>query len=245
MDHYCRKTLEHLYSDFPIVTFHWLNPSKYDSDPVIQQINQKPIGTLVHFYEKEYIGINFGLHSIYHYLNIPKMPEGKSWVDYLYEFPLGFSSQYRFTEFHLPSNLSTAETKYEELIHLIGQGGYVLVHDDPIRKRSMDKNVIRTILQQDNMFDLPVIYLGLNRYSQPLIEGLNNKDVNKLLENESLFDLYFILKNASACHLMDSSIACLVDCANLQCKLYMHTYLVDGGGPSYVRSPWVRIMREV
>ena len=242
-DHYCRKTLEHLYSDYPIVTFHWINSSENEKDPVFQQLNQKPLGTLVHYNGKEYMGINFGFHSVYYFLNIPKMPEHLSWVDYLYDYPFRLSSILRFTEFHLPSNLSAAQTKYEEFLKIVGPKGYVVVHDEPNRKRIIDKNIITSLLQQDDMLELPVIYLGLNRYSQPLIEGLNNKDCSKVVENESLFDLYYILKNASACHLMCSSIACLIDCANFQNKLYMHSYIFEGGGTSFVRSPWVRIVK--
>jgi hypothetical protein len=243
-DHYCRKTLEHMYSDFPLITFHWMTASGGNEDPVFQQLNQKPIGTRVNCNGKEYIGINFGFHSVYYFLHIPKMPAGMCWVDYLYGFPLGLPSILRFTEFHLPSNLSVAQTKYEELLNVVGPNGYVLVHDDPPRNRNINKTIITSMLQHDNLFDLPVVYLGLNRYSQPLIEGLNNKDVSKLLENESLYDLYYILKNATACHLMDSSIACLVDCANIQSKLFIHSYIFEGGGTSFIRSPWVRIVKE-
>jgi hypothetical protein len=242
-DHYCRKSLEHLYSDFPIVTFHWMTPSRDKEDPVYEQLNQKPIGTLVTYNGKEYMGINFGFHSVYYFLNVRKMPEHLSWVDYLYDYPFRLSSILRFTEFHLPSNLSVAQQKYEDFLKVVGPNGYVIVHDEPNRNRTIDRNVITPLLIQDNMLDLPVIYLGLNRYSQPLIEGLNNKDLSKVLENESLLDLYYILKNASACHLMCSSVACLVDCVDIQCKLYMHSYLFEGGGTSFVRSPWVRIVR--
>jgi hypothetical protein len=34
---------------------------------------------------KEYMGINFGFHSVYYFLNVRKMPEHLSWVDYLYD----------------------------------------------------------------------------------------------------------------------------------------------------------------
>jgi hypothetical protein len=243
-DHYCRKTLEHLYSDFPRVTFHWTSPSNEVEDPTFKQLNQKKIGAIVTHNKKEYIGINFGFHSVYYFLNIPKLPENVSWVDYLYEYPLNMPPLNRFTEFHMPSNLSVAHEKYEAFRKSIGPNGYIVVHDDPSRNRNIDRGIIHKILTQDSMIDLPVVYLGLKRYSYPLIEGLQNKDVGTLLDSESLIDLYYILKNASACHLMDSSVACLIDCIDIYCKLYMHSYIFKGGGTSFLRSPWVRIVTQ-
>lgn len=237
-----KQTLEHLYSDFPLVTFHWITPSSSESeDPVFLQLHKKPYLTRVVYNNLEYIGVNFGFHSTF-MMDLSKAPDNISWVDYLYMSPLHLSSQIRFTEFRLPSDLSVAQEKYEALLRTIGSDGYILIHDDPSRDRNIDPLIVTSILKQDNMLDLPVLYLGINRYSYPLIHGLNNKDTRELFVCDSILDYYYILKNASACHLMESCISCLVDCSYIQTKLYMHTYICHEG-KSCTRSPWVRITK--
>jgi hypothetical protein len=237
-----RKTLEHLYSDFPLVTFHWITPSSSETeDSTFLQLHKKPYKTCITHKGCEYIGVNFGFHSTF-MMDLSKAPDTVSWVDYLYMSPLNLSSQLRFTEFRLPSDLSVAQTKYEALLATIGSGGYILIHDDPSRERHIDPTIVKAVLKQDAMLDLPVLYIGIGRYSYPLIEGLNNKDIRDLFTCDSILDMYYILKNASACHLMESCISCLVDCSYIQTKLYMHSYICHEG-KSCTRSPWVRITK--
>jgi hypothetical protein len=241
-NNHCRKTLEHLYSDYPLVTFYWITPSPSEcEDPVFLQLHKKPNLTRVQYNNLEYVGINFGFHSTF-MMDLSKVPDTVSWVDYLYMSPLNLSSQIRFTEFRLPSDLSVAQKKYEAFVKTIGSGGYVIIHDDPSRDRNIDQEIVRTILKQDAMSDLPVVYLGINRYSYPLVTGLNNKDVGDLFISDSILDFYYILKHASACHLMESCISCLVDCSYINTKLYMHSYICHEG-KSCTRSPWVRIKK--
>jgi hypothetical protein len=241
-NNHCRKTLEHLYSDLPIVTFYWMTPiSSENEDPIFLQLNKKPYLTPIQYNSHQYAGVNFGFHSVF-MLDLSNVPEFISWVDYLYMFPFNLSSQIRYTEFRLPSNLSVAQEKYEALVQRIGSNKYVLIHDDPSRDRNIDPGIVTTILTNDAMLDFPILYLGINRYSYPLLNGRNNKDARDILTCDSILDLFYILKNASACHLMESCISCLVDCSYIQTKLYMHSYICHEG-KSCTRSPWVRVTK--
>jgi len=242
-DDYKKHTLIHLYEDFPIVTFYWLqkNDSSIDpheQDPVLQQLNCKPEGTPVMIDGTFYLGIPFGLHSPRkcYWLN-----SGASWIDCLYKFPLNYNCEMRYTDFRIPSTLSRATQLYESVCQKIGSSEYVLVHDDPTRNRNADPSIVHKILDWDGHLQVPVLYLGVQRYTYPLIQGLVNPDMGTLLEVHSLVDLIVLLRNAKACHLMDSSIACLVDCANLQGKLYMHNYINPASGNGFTRAPWVQV----
>jgi hypothetical protein len=221
VDDYRKGTLLHLYEDYPRVSFHWLEP-----------------GLKLHFNGNDYIGIAFGLHSLRKNYWIDK---GTNWIDCLYKYPFQLDSNKRFSEFHMPSNLSGATRKYEQLIEILGTTHYVVVHDDPARNRNVQRETLCSLLYQDGMNEYPIVYLGYNRNHYPFVEGLHNKDVGDLLNCDSLFDLVFILANASACHLMDSCIACLVDVSSMGGKLYMHNYINEASGGAFTRHPWVQV----
>lgn len=240
-DDYRKHTLIHLYEDYPLVTFYWLRKkdSSFDpQDPVLQQLDCKPEGTAVLIDDTIYFGIPFGLHSPRkcYWLN-----SGASWIDCLYKFPLGYDCEERFDDFRLPSDLSRASALYSAVCQRIGSSEYLIVHDDPSRNRNADPATVKHLMEKDDLLEVPVVYLGMNRYSYPRIEGLVSPEMGTLLEVHSLFDLIVLLRNAKACHLMDSSIACLVDCANLQGKLYMHNYINEASGYGFTRYPWVQV----
>jgi len=241
-DDYRKTTLIHMYEDFPIVTFYWLRKKEREAfdveDPIFMALNYQPDGRIVMLDDKPYITMTFGLHSQRRFF---WLDSGKSWIDCLYKFPLNYDCENRYKEFKLPSNLSRARELYNQLCHRLEGKEYIVIHDDPTRSRKADTTTVKALLTKDNMLDLPVLYLGFQRYQYPLLEGLNNKDMGTLFECESLFDLYYLLQNAKACHLMDSSIACLVDISNIQGKLYMHNYINEASGLGFTREPWVQI----
>ncbi len=241
-DDYRKETLIHMYKDYPIVSFHYLPISSMPITeiPTFQALHERPSGTLVSLNNKTYILYTFGLHSPLKVAN-PYEVIGCNWVDFLYLAPLAINPMHRYTHFRCPSNLSVAEEKFRNLINFLGHSNYILLHDDPSRNRILDKGVLLHFLEKDNMKNLTVLYLGKDRYNYPLIEGLNNTDISTLLECDSLFDLTYILAAAKACHLMDSSIACLVDVLGISTKLYMHSYMMPNTGKSFVRPPWMRI----
>jgi hypothetical protein len=241
-DDYRKTTLLHMYEDYPIVTFYWLRKKEgyaFDvEDPVFLALNGQQDGRIIMLDDKPYITMTFGLHSQRRFF---WLESGKSWIDCLYKFPLNYDCENRYKEFHLPSNLSRAQSLYDTVCKQLHGGDYVLIHDDPTRGRNADAYTVKELLKKDNMLDIPVLYLGFRRYQYPLLEGLYNKDMGSLFECESLFDLYYLLQNAKACHLMDSSIACLVDISNIQGKLYMHNYINEASGLGFTREPWVQI----
>jgi len=241
VDDYRRDTVLHLYEGTPRISFHLLkgiNGSFDETDPIFVQLNNTNPGTSIVKDDKQYVGIPFGLHSLRKCFWIDA---GTTWIDSLYKYPFNISANNRFTHFRLPTNLSRAHALYDTLLSLLGTKKYVVVHDDPSRKRDVDRKTLVQLLEQDTMLNLPVLYLGKSRYDYPLVEGLENTIVGPLFHCVSLFDLYFVLKNASACHLMDSSIACLVDVSGMDGKLYMHNYINEGSGLAFTRSPWVQV----
>lgn len=243
-NNHSKPSLLHLYSDYPMVTFYWMDTTKsITEDPLFKLVDKQPAGSVISVDNKLYMTYTFGLHSpLIHWENWKKWEMcGLTWVESLYLVPLCINPLNRYTKFHLPSDLSRAIQKYENLLEILGTTDYILVHDDPSRDRIMRKEILCKILEQDSMKSLPVIYLGKKRYNYPLIDGLSNPDVSQILECDSIFDLVFILKHAKALHLMDSSMACLVDILNIQSKLYMHSYMLFDTGKTYHRHPWVRI----
>jgi hypothetical protein len=241
-DDYRKQTLIHMYEDYPIVSFCWLptNTTPIHEIRIFQLLNRSVSGNIVSMNDKMYILHTFGLHSALKDAN-PLDSLGYNWADSLYLVPLAINPLNRYTMFQCPKNLIEAELKYRHLLSMVGHSNYVLIHDDPSRDRIMDKNTVFNYLEQDGMKEMTILYLGKDRYSYPLLEGLNNVDVGNLLECKSLFDLTYILANAKACHLMDSSIACLADVLGITCKLYMHSYMMHNTGKSFQRKHWVRI----
>ena len=237
IDDYRKETLIHMYEDYPLVTFHFMK-LPLESDPLFLQAHMAAQKTNIMFNEKIYTCINFGLHSQRRSNWIfPNM----DWVESMYTYPLNLDASIRINEFRLPSNMNRAVEKYETLLKTINTSDYIIIHDDPSRKRYIDRDIVSNKLKEDSMTNLPLLYLGKDRYKYPLLQGFLNPDINTLLECTSLFDLYYILKYARACHVMDSSIACLIDCSNMQGKLYVHNYIMQDTGKQLKRNPWVQI----
>lgn len=116
----------------------------------------------------------------------------------------------RFDFFRLPSNLERSRSVYQKLVDTIGRS-YIVLHDDPPRNLVLDYNKCSQWIQSKNIGDIPVVYLGKDRYLSPLGEGLNNPKCSDLLDVESIMDYVDILRNARAALMMDSSLAILLD----------------------------------
>ena len=239
-NNYSVKTIEHMYSDFPMISLYKV--SDEENDPIYTQLNRAQQGVQITLNDKQYMGFNFGLHSVL-YLVCYNLTSEMNWIDFLYEYPFRLHSHIRFTEFCCPKDMTRAAQKYFQLQEKIGNKPYVIVHDDPPREKKIDSDVIKLILKNDGMIEYPIVYLGLDRYKLPLFDGLNNPNLNDVMSCESLFDLLLVLQNAAACHLVDSSIACLVDVANIQTKLYCHCYAPHTGG-GFTRHPWVKVIKN-
>lgn len=222
---YSVSTLQHLYSDFPSITFYFIE-TKTDSildDPLIRHINNKPFLYKIELDSKEYCLANFGSHSQNPQYEIP----GVSWADAFY-IRTGIDPTIRFRMFQLPSNMTKSKSMYQKLIEKIGTNQYILIADDPSRNRKIHTTLFHTILDQNKNKELPVLYLGLHRYSMPLQPNVYNIDVSEIFQTDSILNYADVLQYATECHMVDSSLACLLDVLPLAPKhLYMHMYATN------------------
>lgn len=222
---YSVSTLQHLYSDFPSITFYFVQ-SESDTildDPLIRHINNKPFGYNIELDSKVYSLANFGSHSQNPQYEIP----GKSWADAFY-MRAGIDPTIRFRMFQLPSNMARSKAMYQNLLEKIKTNQYILVADDPSRNRKIDTQLFHTILEKNKNRELPVLYLGFNRYSMPLQPNVFNIDVSEIFQTDSILNYADILQYATECHMVDSSLACLMDVLPLAPKhIYLHMYATN------------------
>jgi hypothetical protein len=241
-DNYQNKTLEHLYSDKPLVSFYRIEHPNGRFAPFIESLNGKPFLSPVILENTEYILLNFGLHSQFRSATL----SGYSWADSFY-LQGQLNPEYRFSKFKLPKHMERSESLYESVVDCVGSK-YILINDEPKSNRNLDGKLIQKLLKESNNQDLPVIYLGINRYKYPLLKELKNVDLEDQLKCDSLLDLWKLIQNATECHFMDSSIACMTDLINnSNAKLYMHAYVtgtVDPKYPIFVNREWSILYKE-
>jgi hypothetical protein len=119
-------------------------------------------------------------------------------------------SQIRWDYFTLPEDMSKAEKLYKKLTDRIGKK-YVVIHDDPSRKLTIDTVSIKAWLTENKLLDYPCIYLGEDRYKSPVYQFTMNPNCKDILKVSSIIDYVTILQNATAAHMIDSSLAILLD----------------------------------
>lgn len=235
-DNYQNKTLDHLYSDCPKVSFLRIEHPNGRFSPFISSLNGMPFQSRVLLNGKNYYLLNFGLHSQFQTAYL----EGYSWADSFY-IQGHLNPSFRFSHFKLPSNMINSDQLYERVVNKIGSK-YILVNDEPKTNRKLNGKFIRKLLEQSGNENLPVIYLGLNRYNYMLMDELNNVDVSKELVCDSLLDLWKLIQNATECHFMDSSIACMTDLIkDSKSILHLHSYnasISDKTHPTFVNRNW-------
>lgn len=121
----------------------------------------------------------------------------------------------RFSHWRTPLQQTAAEQKWRALLSALYGQEYIIVHDDPSRNFKIDYTYVHDTLAQEDIKTLPIVYLGKDRYKYPLITGLNNPThIADILTCDSVFDLILILKHARSVHMMDSSLAILLDMAS-------------------------------
>jgi hypothetical protein len=226
---YQKKTLEHLYQDMQKVSFSWdiieSERTVYTetNNPLMKALNGMTFGQLILVNNEPFIVHVFGFHSSVHAFIIP----GRNWADSFY-INANVDPTLRYSMFTLPRNMTRSKGLYESLIDYLGGSKYILIHDDPSRQRYINANHVINAMKTNEISHLPVIYLGKNRYSFPLFEGLNNIPLPDFFYTESFLDIYDTIFNATECHFMDSSFACLTDTMNTsKSKLYLHYYITE------------------
>jgi hypothetical protein len=229
---YQKNTLEHLYKDSPQVLF-FFTPIENESSsynvfkgiPFLELINEKPFNTRVIINNEIFFIHNFGVHSDVKRLVVA----GKNWADSFY-LNANVDPSLRYTMFKVPSDMKVSKELYELLKRYIETSQYILIHDDPSRARYIKGDLVKSVLETNDHSLLPIIYLGKNRNQYPFIQGLNNKELPESFNTPSLLNMYDIIYNATECHFMDSSIACLTDTMKgSSSKLYLHYYMTENG----------------
>ena len=241
---YQQKTLEHLYSDFTNVSFYWIRETNERSgssweqnDLFLKSINHTPFNTQVFYKGKTFYLHNFGCHTTQ-----PFHIHFTNWADAFY-YQAGVDPSIRLN-FTFPSNLENAKKLYQCVIDSIGTDKYILVHDDPLRKRHINQTLFKDITNANGNGTVAVLYLGRDRYNEPLFENTNNQGSNELLQCDSLLDYTYLIKNALECHFMDSSIGVITDfIKDSTTKLYNHQYITNEG-QGYASSQRINILRN-
>lgn len=229
-NNYQKKTLEHLYSDYPNIQMIYIeHDPKGDFGPLITSLQGLPLMSMVTYHLKTYYLLNFGIHSEYRTGCFPN----ETWIDTFYKQgkvdPL-----IRYSHFTLPNSMENAEVIYRKVVDKIGSK-YVVLHDDPSRGFCFNNKFLLRLFEKHNVSELPVIYLGKNRVDYEPYEDLNNHDVSIELNCDSLLDLTIVLEKATECHLMDSSIVCLIDLMkNCQASLHIHDYIRKSIDPNHI-----------
>ena len=233
---YQKKTLEHLYKDIKKVIFSWdmieseITVYTETTNPLMKAINGMRFGQSILLNNEKCVVHIFGFHSSVRSFVIP----GRNWADSFY-LHANVDPKLRYSMFTLPRNMTRSKGLYESLVDYLGGSKYVLIHDDPSRQRYINPELVKNSMNTNGTRDLPVLYLGKNRYNFPLIEGLNNKHLPEFFITESLLDLYYTIFNATECHFMNSSISILTDTMPPNdTKLYIHHYMTEEKGASLI-----------
>ncbi len=193
------KTVEKMYQGFDIIKFF---PIKTLEDLLPVDDGARVIGK---YLDNGYLYLGFGVHGT----NRQYLELDKSWANCFYK-QHGVDPTFRWKLFKFPSNLDNSIALTTKVIEKIGTN-YIVLHDDPSRGFKLKYEAVKRFLKEDGHDNLPIVYLGKDRYNHPLIEGCNNPILQEELQTETLYDYSHLLANASACHMMDSSVALLLD----------------------------------
>ena len=227
------QTVQKMYDGYPVVKFYEIK----DLDDLYPKDDpMKKIGDLI---KDGYGYLGFGSHgSDKNYLDLDV-----SWAACFYK-QYGINPSLRWHMFKYPKNMDGSFQLVEKIIKEVGSN-YIIIHDDPSRGFGLNTKHILKQLKQDGHDKIPIVYLGKNRYIYPLIDNTVSPVLN--FETETLYDYCHLLANATACHMMDSSVALLLDFlpdTKEGQKRYMHEYAKVGeilSTEGLFQKEWVRL----
>jgi hypothetical protein len=225
------QTVQKMYDGYP-VKFYAIK----DLDELFPRDDpMKKIGDLL---KDGYNYLGFGVHGQdRNYLNLDV-----SWAACFYK-QYGVDPSLRWSMFRYPKNMDGSIELADKILKEVGPN-YIIVHDDPSREFGLNSARVIEQLIQDGHDKMPIVYLGKNRYVYPLIEDTVSPVLN--FETETLYDYCHLLANATACHMMDSSAALLLDFlpeTRAGQKRYMHEYAKVGeilSTEGLFQKEWVR-----
>jgi hypothetical protein len=184
---------------------------------------EDPNSKIVNLLSKGYGYLGFGVHGP----NRQYLELDKSWAACFYK-QYGVDPSLRWSKFKYPKDMSNSLQLAKKVISEVGPD-YIILHDDPSRGFNLNAAYVIEKLIDDKCDKMPIIYLGKDRYKYDLIEGCVNPILD--IQTETLYDYCHLLANARACHMMDSSVALLLDFlpeVNIHQKRYMHEYAKVG-----------------
>jgi hypothetical protein len=204
------KTVEKMYNGYPV---------KFCTIKGLDELFEK-VTTLL---KDGYLYLGFGVHG----RNPKYLDLDVSWASCFYK-QYGVDPSLRWTKFKYPKNMNGSFELANKIIKEVGPD-YIIVHDDPSRGFNLNGKRVLEQMIQDRHDKMPIVYLGKNRYLYPLIEHTLSPVLT--FETETLYDYCHLLANARACHMLDSSIALLLDFlpdTRDGQKRYMHEYAKVG-----------------
>jgi hypothetical protein len=211
------KTVEKMYDGYPEVKFYSIK----DLDDLYPK--EDPNSKIVNLLSKGYGYLGFGVHGP----NRQYLELDKSWAACFYK-QYGVDPSLRWSKFKYTKDMSNYMQLAKKVISEVGPD-YIILHDDPSRGFNLNAAYVIEKLIEDKCDKMPIIYLGKDRYKYNLIEGCVNPILD--IQTETLYDYCHLLANARACHMMDSSVALLLDFlpeVNIHQKRYMHEYAKVG-----------------
>ena len=196
-------TLKHLYRNEPKIKFYQVT-----DDNEISPAYGAPKSIIEGIQAQGYTIVAVGTHGPRSRTYLELDP---CWANTFYK-EIGIDPAVRFSNWRTPYPLTKAEVKWRQLLSALYCQDYIIVHDDPARNFLIDYVYVHHCLELAGHKQLPIVYLGKDRYKEDLITGLNNPThIAPILECESIFDLTLVMKHATAVHMMDSSLALLLD----------------------------------
>lgn len=194
-------TLAELYSGYPEVSFITIK----GDEEIFGDDSKKLLNIIKHLTSEGYQTVPFGIFSGSNkYLELDSC-----WANCFY-LQHKIPPSVRFDYFRLPKDLSGPEAVYKKLINRIGKD-YIVIHDDPSREITLDYPKVVDWLKEHKLETYPVIYLGKDRYKYPFCQNTMNPNCKDILAVDSVIDYLDVLRNATAVHMMDSSLAILLD----------------------------------
>jgi hypothetical protein len=209
-----KSTLDKLYEDWPSIQTLPVNDDNdisplYGANPAVLQS-----------YEDE--GFHIILCGVHSGSNIYKSLHPSCWANGFY-MQYGIPYWIRYSEFCLPQNNPESQTLYQDITRVTGPN-YIIIHDDPQRNLILPYDEIQAIIQHHNWVEVPILYLGKDRYQHPLLPNANNPNVGSRLRVENVLDYSTLMYNATACFMMDSSLAILLDLLRPSPNQYRKSY---------------------
>ena len=204
------KTVEKMYNGYPV---------KFCTIKGLDELFEK----ITNLLKDGYLYLGFGVHG-----SNPKYLElDVSWAACFYK-QYSVDPSLRWKMFRYPKNMDGSFELANKIIKEVGPD-YVIVHDDPSRGFNLNGKSVLEKMIQDRHDKMPIVYLGKNRYAYPLIDDTVSPVLS--FQTETLYDYCHLLANARACHMLDSSVALLLDFlpdTRDGQKRYMHEYAKVG-----------------